>query len=281
VFAPPSPPPPGWLPDPLSPQMLRWWDGAHWTGYQAPMPVPVPSAREEAPIRPMPLTAALAGLAVTASALIVNRVLLANLSSLALPVFVYLLISTVVGYGPMLLFCRWAVRHWGTGSLADDLGLRFRWSDFGWGAVTWLSALGAQVACGIVVVALRIPTKSNTRGISDLRGERGVLIALALSAVIAAPFVEELMFRGLILRGFLSVMEPWMAVGLQGILFGSAHIGPERGAGNIGLVLVLSSVGIVFGGAAYLLRRIGPTIIAHAILNTIALILSIWVLGRS
>jgi len=52
-------------------------------------------------------------------------------------------------------------------------------------------------------------------------------------------------------------------------------------AGNVGLVLVLSGVGIVFGGAAYLLRRIAPTIIAHAILNTIALVLSIWVLGRS
>jgi membrane protease YdiL (CAAX protease family) len=281
VFAPPSLPPPGWHPDPSAPQTLRWWDGARWTGYRAPMPPPAPGGRDEGPIRTLPIAAALAGLGVTAAALVVNRVLLANLSSLSLPVVVYLLISTVVGYGPMLLFCRWAVRHWGTGSLADDLGFRFRWSDAGWGVVTWLAALGAQVVCGIVVVALRIPTKSNTRGISDLRGERGVLIALALSAVVAAPFVEELMFRGVILRGFLSVMEPWMAIGLQGVLFGSAHIGPERGAGNVGLVLVLSGVGIVFGGAAYLLRRIAPTIIAHAILNTIALVLSIWVLGRS
>ncbi len=261
--------------------MLRWWDGVRWTGYQAPMPPPAPSAREEAPIRPMPLAAAMAALGVTAAALVVNRILLANLSSLSLPIVVYLLISTVVGYGPMFLCCRWAVRRWGTGSLTDDLGFRFRWSDAWWGPVTWLAAVGAQIVCGIVVVALRIPIKSNTEGISDLRGERGVLIALALSAVIAAPFVEELVFRGVILRGFLSSMEPWMAIALQGVLFGSAHIGPERGAGNLGLVLVLSGVGVVLGGAAYMLRRIGPTIIAHAILNTIALVLSIWVLGRS
>jgi hypothetical protein len=36
--------------------------------------------------------------------------------------------------------------------------------------------------------------------------------------------------------------------------------------------MVLSAVGIVLGGAAYLFRRLGPTIISHALTNTIALI---------
>ena len=41
--------------------------------------------------------------------------------------------------------------------------------------------------------------------------------------------------------------------------------------GSVGLVLVLAGVGVALGGAAYLLRRIGPAIIAHAILNAVVM----------
>ena len=58
---------------------------------------------------------------------------------------------------------------------------------------------------------------------------------------------------------------------VQGAVFGVVHVDPVRGIGNIGLALVLAAVGVAFGGAAYLLRRIGPTIIAHAILNAVVL----------
>ena len=38
-----------------------------------------------------------------------------------------------------------------------------------------------------------------------------------------------------------------------------AHFDPIRGTGNIGLILVLASVGCMLGAAAYLFRRIAPT----------------------
>ena len=61
------------------------------------------------------------------------------------------------------------------------------------------------------------------------------------------------------------------AVALQGVLFGSPTSTRRTARGNIGLVLVLAAVGVAFGGAAYLLRRIGPTIIAHAIFNGVVM----------
>ena len=97
------------------------------------------------------------------------------------------------------------------------------------------------------------------------------MISILVTTVVAAPVVEELVFRGVMLRGLRSRLPAVAAVGGQGVVFGLAHFDPVRGSGNIGLVLVLTSVGIVLGGAAYLLRRIGPTIIAHAILNGVVM----------
>ena len=73
------------------------------------------------------------------------------------------------------------------------------------------------------------------------------------------------------LRGFAGVM-PWgLAVTVQGVLFGLAHVDPQRGVGNIGLVMVLSAVGVMLGGSTYLLRRLGASVVAHAIINAIAM----------
>ena len=100
-------------------------------------------------------------------------------------------------------------------------------------------------------------------------------MSLLVLAVVAAPIAEEIVFRGVVLRGLLSRYGAVVAVGVQGVLFGLAHFDPIRGAGNIGLILVLGSVGCVLGGAAFLIRRIVPTMIAHAILNGIAMALAL------
>ena len=40
-------PPAAWFPDPVQPRQLRYWDGAQWTPYVAPLPVaPVPGAAQ-------------------------------------------------------------------------------------------------------------------------------------------------------------------------------------------------------------------------------------------
>jgi membrane protease YdiL (CAAX protease family) len=135
---------------------------------------------------------------------------------------------------------------------------------------------------GVIVVVLHIPFTSNVRNVSDLHADRGYVVSLLVLAVVAAPIAEEIVFRGVVLRGLLSRYGPVVAVGLQGVLFGLAHFDPVRGTGNIGLILVLGAVGCVLGGAAYLFRRIAPTMIAHAILNAIAMALALsgWLSSR-
>jgi len=219
----------------------------------------------------LPIVVALGAVAVTLGSLVLSRFLLEALALNEWPVAVYVVLGGLLGYGPVLVFGRWASRRWGSGSLRDDSGFFFRWADAGWGPVTWLSCLATQAAIVAVVLVADIPLTSNTEGVDDLTAERGYVIALLVLAVIAAPLVEEVVFRGLVLRGLLSRMGAVAAVAVQAVLFGIAHYDPVRGTGNIGLILVLSGVGAVLGGAEYLFRRLGPSIIAHAIINAVAM----------
>ena len=124
-----------------------------------------------------------------------------------------------------------------------------------------------------LVVGLGVPISNNTDGITDLQTNRTYVVSIVITAVIAAPIVEEMVFRGVVLRGLRSRMGAVSAIVLQGVLFGCAHLDPVRGRGNLGLVMVLSGVGIAFGAGAVLLRRIGPTIVAHAIFNGVVLLI--------
>ena len=132
-------------------------------------------------------------------------------------------------------------------------------------------AVCTQLVMAALILVLDIPLSSNVESVSDLEADRAYLVATAVTAVVAAPIIEEIVFRGLVLRGFLSRMGPVLAIGLQGVLFGVAHVDPVRGLGNIGLAIVLSCVGIAFGASAFFTRRLGPTVIAHALFNGVVL----------
>ena len=230
-----------------------------------------------APPRPpaptLPVRAAVGAIAVLTISLIASKFVLEALVDFDWPLVVYVLILALLGYGPSVMWCRYVSRHWGSDSLRTDIGLAPRWADLGWGPVIWLAALGAQIAIAAVIVGLGVPISNNTDGITDLQTDRTYVVSIVITAVIAAPIVEEMVFRGVVLRGLRSTTPAVLAIVLQGVLFGCAHLDPVRGRGNVGLVLVLSGVGITFGAAAFLLRRIGPTIVAHAIFNGVVLLI--------
>ncbi len=265
-----APVPPGWYPDPTWTQVLRYWDGRSWTPWVAQRPSP------PAPPHPtIPLAAGVGALATITLSLVASRYVLEWLAGFGWPIAVYVAIAGLLGYGPVMLFCWWASHRWGRRSLRADSGLYARWSDLGWGPVTWLCVLTAQITLGTIILVTGIPFSSNTEDIDTVGGTRGYVLTTLVLAVVAAPVVEEIVFRGFVLKSFLGRM-PWVvAVLVQGLLFGAAHFDPVRGAGNIGLVVVLSGAGIVLGGAAYLFRRITPTIIAHAIINALAMTIAL------
>ncbi len=221
----------------------------------------------------LPVQAAVGAVIVLTVSLLASKYVLDALVRFDWPIVVYVVVLAALGYGPAVAWCVAVSRRWGTGRTARDLGLSVRWSDLGWGPLTWLAGVGCQLAIAAVVLVLDVPISNNTEGIAELQADRAYIVSIVITAVIAAPLVEELVFRGVVLRGLLSRIPAVGAIALQATLFGAAHVDPVRGVGNIGLVLVLSGVGAVFGGAAYLLRRIGATVVAHAIFNGVVMLI--------
>jgi membrane protease YdiL (CAAX protease family) len=254
----------------------------------APMPIATPAgiptwpnpgfvrpvlAERREPAPTLPLIAAVGAIIVLTASLIASKYVLEALVEFEWPLIVYIAVTATIGYGPSVAWCLYVSRRWGTGRVSTDIGLAPRWADIGWGPVIWLAALGAQLAVAALVVGLDVPISNNTDGVTELQADRTYIVSLVITAVVAAPIVEEMVFRGVVLRSLRSRMPAVVAIVVQGVLFGAAHIDPIRGAGNLGLVMVLSGVGIAFGAAAVLLRRIGPVIVAHAIFNGAVLLI--------
>lgn len=261
----------GWYTDPWT-GGRRYWDGRAWVG--SPVPAAPTSLATRAEHPSLPLSAAIGALVVLTCSLIVGKLVVDGLIDRDWPLVTYITLAGVISYGPSIVWGFYVRHRWGAGRFAA-LGWRFRWSDLGWGPLTWLTALLAQACLAVLILTLDVPFESNLEPGGPDASDRAYLVAVLAAAVIAAPIVEELVFRGLVLRGFLSRMHVAAAVPLQGLLFGLAHVDPVRGGGNLGLVLVLTGVGAVLGASAFVFRRLGPVVLAHAILNGVALTIAL------
>jgi len=88
---------------------------------------------------------------------------------------------------------------------------------------------------------------------------------LAIVVVVGAPVVEELFFRGLVLRSLQRRFgDVWAVVG-SAMLFGVAHFEPLQLPALVGL-------GVVLGVMAVYNKRLGPSIFAHAGFNLVTMI---------
>jgi membrane protease YdiL (CAAX protease family) len=265
--------PAGWYPDPWHKAPLRWWDGALWTPFVSPRAV-APLGTSTSAVRPaapvLPLRAAWLAIGALVAVQLVGFLGLARLGD-GLNVFAA---GICLQYGTITTVCLWASHRWGEGRLVHDLGLRFRPADLGWAALAWLLTVVGISRLLLALEALGVPFESNNPFVGDRADDYtfdasrlAVLALVGLVIVVGAPFFEELLFRGVILRGLRSRLPAATAVALQGLVFGAFHFEASRGAGNIGLVIVISGMGIVFGALAERTGRLGSGMIAHAIQN--------------
>jgi glutamate-5-semialdehyde dehydrogenase len=84
-----------------------------------------------------------------------------------------------------------------------------------------------------------------------------------LLAVIIAPFTEEIVFRGLILRGLLGRWKPWIAIAISSALFALMHFNPAQAP-------IAFTFGAVLGWVYVRTRSLGLCILGHAMNNAAA-----------
>lgn len=85
----------------------------------------------------------------------------------------------------------------------------------------------------------------------------------AFSIALLAPWVEELLFRGAILRSLRAgTKSPWRSILLSALIFGLIHINPAQ-------VPFAILAGIAFGWVSVCTRSLLPAIIGHALNNSL------------
>jgi membrane protease YdiL (CAAX protease family) len=87
-----------------------------------------------------------------------------------------------------------------------------------------------------------------------------------LTLVVVAPLTEELLFRGLILRGFLGNYPVRKAIVVSALLFGAFHLNPWQFSGAVVL-------GAIFAWWFVKTRSLFPCLFGHALNNGLPLIL--------
>ena len=89
-----------------------------------------------------------------------------------------------------------------------------------------------------------------------------------VTVCILAPFIEEMLFRGIFLRGFLQKYSITKSILFSAILFAIYH-------GNIYQMPVAMVLGIFSGWLYVKTRSLWPCIIAHGSYNSFAMLLSL------
>jgi membrane protease YdiL (CAAX protease family) len=190
-------------------------------------------------------------------------------SLLPLPVETPGLIGLWLGLAGAAVF--WS-RTYGTGSLARDYGLRIgAWWDVPLGAAVGLLAQYALIPLlylpfehidHSISHRLGQPT---TRETASAHGSTLAAVVVVLLLAVGAPLVEELYFRGLVLRSLLAQTPVPVALIADGLLFGLAHYQLLQFAG-------LAVFGVILAVLAWRTGRLAASVSAHVAFNTAAVL---------
>ena len=138
-----------------------------------------------------------------------------------------------------------------------------------WFALFWVAlfTVGAIIPLEFLYEHLGIEMDENTEKVFEgLMKEPWGYVAVG----ILAPLVEEIVFRGAILRSLLDMMSKknhWVAIMISAAMFGLAH-------GNTAQFVNALLMGLLLGWMYYRTRSLVPGILMHWVNNTVAYILA-------
>jgi|GEM_PF-1118022 len=174
---------------------------------------------------------------------------------------VAVLAAFVAGYGLVML---WGVRkaHAPVGELFPLRSVRV--------AVLWPvipTIAGAVILLSEVanlllrMYSISVPAIDLYRRLTEMKA---ALWALVIYIVVLGPIAEEFLFRGLILRGFLSRYSVRKAILASAILFGLIHVNPFQ-------IVTGTALGVLFAWWRVKTGSLLPPLFGHALNNALAI----------
>ena len=159
-----------------------------------------------------------------------------------------------------------ASRRKGAGTLAADFGFRARPRDLGGVAVGVLTQVAAVPALYWAVEQFTgaLDVAGPARELTD-RFQGAGFVVLAVLVVGVAPVVEELFYRGLLLRAAERRWGSTTAVLVSSAVFGASHFQLIQFPALFGFGVVLAILTLRSG-------RLGPAIAAHMAFNAVTII---------
>jgi membrane protease YdiL (CAAX protease family) len=292
-------PQPGWYPDPSGAVQLRFWDGVGWTHWLAPPPG---RGWVSAPKGPA-LDEAVAAMRGDDPAPWGWRPAVVPIAAFVVVIVAGQLVSAFVtpsSYGGKLAFaviangCADALLALAVWVAGREVAARYG----GWGRAFGLRrprAIDLAFAAGGFVASLlmRGVVAGIANGLTHGRaaGEAQnlhlntvnvpVVIILGVVTVIAAPVIEEIVFRGLLLRTFMRRMGFWPAAALSTLIFAGFHTYEvDTLAGAITLAASVGCLGLVNCFLNRYTDRLGAGMVVHATSNLLAVIVLVSMAGN-
>jgi uncharacterized protein len=195
---------------------------------------------------------------------------------------------TVVFYAILAAYVVVVAHRRGLGSLTRDFGLELKWVDL-------LIGVGLAILLRIVTVfvynfaigVLRLPTAPTSNLDLPKNFVWAVIVGLGIASLVA-PIIEELYFRGLLMRAIRNAVirrsrfggdrttarARTVSVIVSAIIFAAFHL---YEATNLTMLFVLGAdilvFGLVAGTVASRTRRLGPSVVMHIATNAFSTVI--------
>lgn len=166
----------------------------------------------------------------------------------------------------------WVSRAKGIGTWRADFGWELRRRDAG--ALVLGIALQAVITLALfplVQLADRTPSQELVRLMNE-NSDVLLSVGILVSTVVLAPLVEELLFRGLLLRSLLRRLEPATAILVSGIVFGAVHL---LDPGALVAVPGLALLGTILSVVAFRTGSLSRPILIHAGFNLVTTVVAL------
>lgn len=186
----------------------------------------------------------------------------------------YVLVSYLLVASGALLVLYFSVKRFFP---LPEFWFRFRFQDkwFLWGLGGYCAALPIVVVVSLINQQLwQGQGGSNPLLQLALESQDGVALGIFFStAAIAAPFFEEILFRGFLLPSLTRYLPVWGSILISSLLFAIAHL-------SLSEILPLTALGIVLGVVYTRSRNLLAPMLLHSLWNS-GTLLSLFVLGSN